>query len=202
MVRGRAEGSLIGAIFASLERTRTYIRLVSNDRWLTVPNFLSLSRIALIPVWWWLMREGHTTSGAILIMYAFASDVVDGWIARRWDQASKWGRVLDPLGDKLAALVVGLFCVMYRDMPVSAYALTIARDLSLLIGGWVIMRRTLTPPASVDFGRYAALLWAIVLLLYAFDWQPYASYTVWPAVIIYLLAGLYYVRRVVSPAAR
>lgn len=148
------------------------------------------------------MRTGHTTWGAILIMYAIASDVVDGWIARRWNQASKWGRVLDPIGDKLAALVVGLFCVMHRDMPAAAFAVTIARDLSLLIGGWVIMRRTQTPPASVDVGRYAALLWGIVLLLYAFDWKPYASYTVWPAVAIYMFAGLLYVRRVVSSGTR
>lgn len=190
------------AIFSAPECAQTYIRLVSHDRWLTVPNLLSLSRIALIPVWWWLMRAGHTTWGAILIIYAIASDVIDGWIARRWNQASKWGRVLDPIGDKLAALVVGLFCVMNRDMPASAFALTIARDLSLLIGGLVIMRRTQTPPASVDVGRYAALLWGIVLLLYAFSWQPYASYTVWPAVIIYLLAGLFYVRRVMLPGAR
>jgi hypothetical protein len=41
-----------------------------------------------------------------------------------------------------------------------------------------------------------------VLLLYAFDWQPYASYTVWPAVAIYLLAGLFYVRRAVSLDSR
>lgn len=169
-----------------------------DDRWLTVPNLLSLSRIALIPVWWWVMSEGLTWWGAILIIYAIISDVVDGWIARYWNQASRWGRILDPVGDKLAALVVGLFCVLYRDMPAAAYSLTIARDLSLVIGGWVIMRRTQTPPASLNLGRYAALVWGIVLLLYAFDWQPYARYSVWPTVGLYLGAGLYYIRRLSS----
>lgn len=166
-----------------------------NDRWLTIPNVLSFSRLALIPLWWWLMRNGHIGWGAALIVYAIVSDVADGWIARHWNQTSKWGRLLDPIGDKLAALVVGLFCVLHRDLPVIAFALTIARDVALLIGGLVIMRRTQAPPASANVGRYAALLWGIVLLLYAFDWQPYARYTVWPAVAVYLVAALAYVRR-------
>ena len=144
------------------------------------------------------MQSGHTTWGAILIVYAIISDVADGWLARRWGQASKWGKVLDPIGDKLSALVVGLFCVTHRDLPLVVFSLMIARDLALLVGGLVIMRKTQSPPASIDLGRYAALLWGLVLLLYAFEWQPYASYTVWPVVAVYLMAGFAYVRRLTT----
>jgi len=169
-----------------------------NNRWLTVPNLLSLSRLALLPVWWWLMASegsGHHTWGAILIVYAILSDVADGWIARRWNQSSKWGRFLDPVGDKTAAFVVGLFCVLYRGLPWVAFALTIARDLTILIAGLVILRRTKVLPISADLGRYAALLWGITLLLYAFNLQPYARFTVWPVVGVYLIAGISYARR-------
>jgi cardiolipin synthase len=171
---------------------------VDDNRFWTVPNLLSLSRIALIPVWWWVMRAGLVPLGAALIVYAILSDVADGWIARRWNQASRWGRILDPIGDKLAAVVVGLFCVLDRGLPAWAFALTIARDLSLLVGGYVVLCRTHVAPVSADIGRYAALLWGIVLLLYAFDWQPYGRYTVWPAVALYLVAGVYYMRRTLS----
>lgn len=170
-----------------------------DNRWLTIPNLLSLSRLALLPVWWLLMASddprNHVWAGG-LIVYAIISDVADGAIARRWHQTSKWGRILDPVGDKLAAFVVGLFCVWYRGLPWIAFALTIARDLTILIGGLLMWRRTSTPPVSADLGRYAALLWGIVLLLYAFDFQPYARYTVWPVVGIYLIAGIQYSRRV------
>jgi cardiolipin synthase len=169
-----------------------------DSRWLTIPNALSISRVALIPVWWWLMKSGHTYWGAALIVYAIISDVADGWIARRWNQNSKWGRVLDPIGDKLAAFVVGLFCVMHRDLPLLAFLLTIARDVALLIGGLIIMRTRHVAPPSVDMGRYAALLWGLVLLLYAFNWQPYAGYVVWPVAVFYVVAGFAYVRRLTT----
>ncbi len=176
-----------------------YIPSVPGNPLITVPNLLSLSRILLIPLWWWLMQAGHALWGALLIVYAIISDVADGWIARRYSQSSNWGRILDPLGDKIAALVIGLFCVLYRDMPPAAFALTVARDMALLVGGIVILRHTGAAPPSLDIGRYAALIWGMVLLLYAFDWQPYAQYTVWPAVALYIAAGLFYVRRLKSP---
>lgn len=144
------------------------------------------------------MEAGQTVWGAMLIVYAIISDVADGWIARRWNQASKWGKILDPIGDKMAALVVGLFCVMHRELPLAALALTVARDVALLVGGFVILRRIRAVPTSADLGRYAALLWGIVLLLYAFDWQPYGRVTLWPAVALYLLAGLFYLRRTLT----
>lgn len=169
-----------------------------DNRWLTIPNLLSLSRLALLPLWWWLMASDDPVLhvwGGVLIVYAILSDVADGWIARRWHQASKWGRILDPIGDKLAAFVVALFCVLYRDLPWAAFALTVVRDLTILVGGFVMLRKSAMPPVSADLGRYAALLWGIVLLLYTFNLQPYARYTVWPVVGVYLIAGVHYSRR-------
>jgi phosphatidylglycerophosphate synthase len=105
------------------------------------------------------------------------------------------GRIFDPIGDKVAAFVVALFCVFYRGLPWAAFALTTARDLVILVGGLVIFRRTSILPGSADLGRYAALLWGVVLLLYTFDLQPYARFTLWPVVGVYLVAGAHYALR-------
>ena len=178
---------------------------VDRGRFWTIPNMLSLSRPALLPVWWALMASSNRTlwwwAGG-LILYGIVSDVLDGYIARRFDMRSEWGKILDPMGDKLAAGVVGIFCVVHRELPLAAFLLTVGRDLFLVIAGWIILKRGHVVPASLNVGRFAALVWGIALLVSAFDWQPYARYFVWPAVAFYLVAGIVYVigrHRMISP---
>ncbi len=167
-------------------------------RFATIPNALSLSRLALLPVWWLVMSSADRAIwwwGGVLIIYGIVSDVLDGYIARRFNQTSAWGRILDPLGDKISAGVIAIFCVVHRDLPALAFYLTVGRDLFLLIAGWAYLRKAREVPGSINLGRFAALFWAITLLLYAFDWQPYGRYAVWPVVGFYLLAGLAYLMR-------
>ncbi|MBI3871546.1 MAG: CDP-alcohol phosphatidyltransferase family protein [candidate division Zixibacteria bacterium] len=170
----------------------------SDEPWLTVPNLLSLSRVALLPLWWWLMASPDRRLwwwGGGLIVYGIMTDVADGYLARRWRQVTQWGKIFDPVGDKIAAVVVGIFCMVHRDLPVLAFGLVTGRDVAMVVAGWVRYRRLGAVPTSVNVGRYAALLWGIVLLLYAFDLQPYARNATWPVVALYLLAGVVYWRR-------
>ncbi len=126
------------------------------------------------------------------MVFGVVSDVLDGYIARRWNLATEWGRILDPLGDKVSAGVIGVFCVVHRDLPVTAFAITMGRDLLLLVAGLLLYRRSGSMPSSLNIGRYAALTWAIVLLLYSFNVQPYGRWLLWPVVIFYVLAGVAY----------
>jgi phosphatidylglycerophosphate synthase len=165
--------------------------------WWTIPNLLSLSRLALLPVWWWVMGSPDPSRrwwGGAMIVYGILSDVLDGYLARRWGQVTTLGKILDPVGDKIVGLVIGLFCVTDRDLPLAAWLLVTGRDAALVIGGWIRYRRTGVIAVSADLGRYAALLWAIILLLYAFDWSVYGRWIVWPVVAVYLLAGVDYWR--------
>jgi phosphatidylglycerophosphate synthase len=137
-------------------------------------------------LWWW---------GAVLIVYGIVSDILDGYIARRFNQVSEWGRALDPLGDKIAGGVIAAFCVVNRDLPALALALTAGRDLIILVAGWVILRNSGAVPTSMNVGRFAALFWGMTLLFYSFDWQPYGRYMVWPVAGFYVLAGVTYLFR-------
>ena len=110
------------------------------------------------------------------------------------------GKILDPVGDKIAGAVIGVFCVFHRDLPLYAWLLATGRDLAMMIGGWIRYRSSGVMPVSINIGRYAALLWGIVLLLYTFDLQPYAQNALWPVMALYLLAGAVYWRKAVSPA--
>ena len=68
----------------------------------TVPNAITVVRLACIPWFLWLLfEEGNRTDAALLLGTLGATDWVDGWIARRFDQVSEVGKLLDPTADRL-----------------------------------------------------------------------------------------------------
>src|SRR5881396_2132409 len=106
-------------------------------RW--IPNALTIARLALIPVFVALLLAsdgGHSWAAAIVFAVAAITDQVDGWVARRWRVESAFGKVADPLADRLMidAAVIILVAVHHR-LPWVALVLIIARD-ALLIGGY------------------------------------------------------------------
>ncbi len=82
------------------------------DRILTVPNVLSVLRLCCIPIFLWLLFGRENRVGAALLLGGLgATDWVDGFIARRYDQVSTLGKVLDPTADRLL-LVVGIIAIL------------------------------------------------------------------------------------------
>ncbi|MEX0743922.1 MAG: CDP-alcohol phosphatidyltransferase family protein [Actinomycetota bacterium] len=110
------------------------------DRILTLPNVISFARIALIPVFVWLIVERRTTfTGLIVFGVVVATDWVDGAIARATGQVSEVGKVLDPVADRLA-IGAGLIALVVRDaFPLWAALLILARDALILIAGVVLL---------------------------------------------------------------
>lgn len=110
------------------------------DRILTVPNIVTVIRLALLPAFVWLLvgRDQPLLAGLLLASIG-ATDWVDGWIARRWNQVSTVGKVLDPVADRLlffvsiAAIIVAgaaplWFCiaVLARELVIAGATLALA----------------------------------------------------------------------------
>jgi cardiolipin synthase len=84
----------------------------ARSRVLTVPNLISLARLLCVPVFLWMLWEPQPArrGAAILLAVLGATDWVDGWIARHFDQGSELGKILDPTADRvlLVAAAIGL----------------------------------------------------------------------------------------------
>ena len=115
----------------------------SSRRVLTVPNVISFSRIALIPVFFLLIVDPDTTTaGVILFAVVVATDWVDGTIARRTGQVTELGKVLDPVADRLA-IAAGIIALAIRGVfPLWAAVAILARDLVVLLAGSYVLSRT------------------------------------------------------------
>lgn len=104
----------------------------------TLPNILTFSRIATAPAICYFISTGAHPQALACFAYAATTDLLDGWVARKYNQYSDLGALLDPLADKL--LLTTCFVTMYCTglMPYWVIKFFVFRDLCLLVGGSVI----------------------------------------------------------------
>ena len=106
-----------------------------------LPNALTVGRLLLIPLFVALMAKAgdtRTWPAGIIFGVAGVTDQVDGFLARRWHVESRFGKIADPLVDRLMIDAAVILLVAYDRLPWAALAVVVARDLLLLLG-WRIL---------------------------------------------------------------
>lgn len=166
-----------------------------DDRVLTVPNVLSLARLAALPLLWTDLTAGRLGRALVVLGLSGATDWFDGFLARRLDQRTRLGALLDPLGDRLLLLVAGVGLVVAGILPVWAAVLLVLREGLVGLAGAVLVARGRPVPETSRLGKAATfgLLWALPLLLWA-AWagggaaspQPLLQGLGWTALVVNL----------------
>jgi CDP-diacylglycerol--glycerol-3-phosphate 3-phosphatidyltransferase len=102
-----------------------------------LPNALTIARLALIPVFVALMlsaQGGHSWPAGIVFGVAGVTDQIDGFLARRWRVESEFGRIFDPLADRLMIDAAVILLFVADHMPWAGLVVIVGRDLILLAG--------------------------------------------------------------------
>ncbi len=139
----------------------------------TVPNFMSLVRILLIPVFAVLFLKGYIWWALLVLAISGISDFLDGKIARKFNQVSNLGKMLDPIADKLTvfALAIVLFFKFKsaQSAAMQAFAwvflLFIAKEIIMLLGGLVIISKGARPAPAAIYGKVATFAFYLVMIL-------------------------------------
>ena len=139
------------------------------QEWRTLPNLLSTLRLLLVPVFFVLIL-GRQDAFAVLVMaIASVTDYLDGYLARKLNQVTRLGQLLDPAADRLyiLAALIGLVIVGY--VPLWFAVVLVARDLLLAATYPLLSRRGFGPLPVHRLGKAGtfALLYALPLLLIA-----------------------------------
>ncbi|SCX20135.1 CDP-diacylglycerol--glycerol-3-phosphate 3-phosphatidyltransferase [Lachnospiraceae bacterium YSD2013] len=132
---------------------------------LTVPNVLSFFRLALIPVIIWLyIAKGEYVLTAGLIVLSGATDVIDGFIARRFNMVSALGKALDPVADKLTQCAM-LICLVFRfPLMLLPLGLLVVKELFSGITGLVIIKQSGKVYSALWHGKATTVLLYVLLL--------------------------------------
>jgi cardiolipin synthase len=100
------------------------------DRIVTVPNLITLVRLASIPVFIWLLFGAHRqTAAAILLACLGATDWIDGFVARRFHQVTTLGKVLDPVADRVLVATAVITIIIHGAVPLWFGVVTLAREV-------------------------------------------------------------------------
>lgn len=123
------------------------------DRWFNLPNIITLARVILVPVVFWLLITGETQVAFIVFIIAGVSDAVDGYLAKTFGWQTELGAYLDPLADKL--LIVSIFLALGVDgkLPLWLVVAVVSRDILIVIAvmlSWLLGRPVRIKPLIVS----------------------------------------------------
>jgi cardiolipin synthase len=111
----------------------------AEHRIVTVPNLISVARLACVPLFLWLLlARDEEIAAALLLGVLGATDWVDGWIARHFDQGSDLGKVLDPTADRILLLCAGIALLIDGSLPLWVGIVVLAREFVISVAVLVL----------------------------------------------------------------
>ena len=162
-----------------------------------LPNALTIFRLVLIPVFVALMvRAGHDASWPAGIVFGVAgiTDQVDGYLARRWHVESRFGKIADPLADRLMIDAAVILLFAYDRLPWEGLALILGRDLVLLAGARLLAPRGIEVDVNVAGKAATWLLYAaIAFRIVTSPATQWPLYLFWVGIGLAIAAGVFYV---------
>jgi len=179
---------------------------VAAQRVVTVPNALSVLRLLGVPLFLWLLLGPHADIAALIVLALSGfTDWADGVLARKLNQMSKLGALLDPAADRLYIIATLVGLTLRHIIPWWLAAVIVGRDLLLSLTLPLLRRHGYGPPPVHYLGKAATfnLLYAFPLLLLAAGdgtvadvARPIAwAFTIW-GTALYLWSGALYVVQV------
>jgi cardiolipin synthase len=166
------------------------------DRILTIPNVISVVRLLCVPVFLWLLFAEDNRLGAAWLLAALgATDWIDGYIARHYDQVSTLGKVLDPVADRVL-LIVGVVAILIDgSAPVAVGVLSLVREGLVAIA---VMVLAAMGAARIDVNWYGKAATFAVMFAFPFfllgnvddgPWSTFGTWAGWACAVPGLVLG-------------
>lgn len=168
------------------------VQMLLVDIW-NVPNVLTMMRLALIPVFVALYCTGHEKWALITFLAASFTDFLDGYLARKNNQITAFGKLMDPLADKVMVVTAMLCQTLSGIIPWAAFVIVMLKELMMVLGGAFMLKREVVVYSNM-LGKTAqvAFIAALVLSFWHGELQaagaPVDIWVLWLAVALALAA--------------
>ena len=167
------------------------------DRILTLANCISISRMALsIPLVYYLDKNQLPMALGIILLIIF-TDLIDGWVARKVDEITHFGKLIDPVADKVCMMVVVIFLVFKIGFPMLLFFFILAiRDIILITMGVYLMFKQDRVFASNKTGKWFVFTTSLMMLSFILNLDHIYSYGLYSiSVVLFIFSTYFYVKR-------
>lgn len=166
----------------------------------TIANAISLSRALIaIPILFLHHESGKEATWLVVVFiaYVFISDYLDGFIARKRDEVTEFGKFADPLADKLCALILFLYGVFINIIPLFYLIILVVRDGLILAGSLMIKRKRGKYAMAVISGKIAVNALAVYWFVAFFfpQREQTIEFLMWLSIILLLYSLGSYIHR-------
>ncbi|MBR3090500.1 MAG: CDP-alcohol phosphatidyltransferase family protein [Bacteroidetes bacterium] len=138
---------------------------IESNKILTIPNLFSFLRIILIIIAGCQLYNHNNINAFIIYLTAIITDFFDGFFARKLNQISELGKILDPLADKLMVISAVLILLLQHRMPLWFVIIVVIRDILILLGGLYAKTKIKFIIPSILIGKIAAVFLMITFVL-------------------------------------
>lgn len=129
-----------------------------------VPNILTVFRLFLVPIFIWAYFRNAVIGGAVFIL-ACATDVVDGFIARKFDAVTKFGMLVDPLADKMMQISAVVCLYISGILPQWIVTILVMKELIMIISASFLVKKDVVIPAT-KIGKGSTVLLSVMVVYF------------------------------------
>ncbi len=142
----------------------------------TIPNFLTYLRFILIAPFMYFFLNEEFVAAAICIGISGLTDCFDGMLARRLNQVTSLGKILDPIADKLTLFAVVICMAIQIPKIIPLLIMLLLKDALMILGGMDLVKKGITPPAAKWYGKLGTVVFyfsvgIIIFLKAAFGYE-------------------------------
>ncbi|MBC8174120.1 MAG: CDP-alcohol phosphatidyltransferase family protein [Candidatus Marinimicrobia bacterium] len=179
-----------------MSENRVKIKITDPTRIITLANGMSVFRAFLaFPIIYYLAKDEMVISVLFMLLAVF-TDYFDGYFARRADEVTNLGKILDPVADKVVIFAVVLFIILdeSRDFPEWFLWLYVARDLTISISSLYIMHHSSITLSANPIGKLSVGISALAILFYVLNIEELKFYFLIIATVLLIISWIQYMK--------
>lgn len=134
----------------------------------SIPNIITIIRIILIIPFVIKFLEEDYVASIIIISISGLTDILDGVIARKFNQITNLGKLLDPLADKMTLIAVAVCLCVIFPVIIPLLVILLVKDILMLLGGLVLVVKKIAPPAAKWYGKIGTVFFYISVIILIF----------------------------------
>ena len=143
---------------------------------MNIPNILTILRFLLIPVFAYFLSSRNYLVAVLLFLAGGLTDVLDGYVARKYNLITSWGKIADPLADKLMQITaVVILSLVLKIIPIGLVLVILAKEALMGLGALVLYRQKKYVVSANWYGKMTTVIFYLAIIMLIFD-EPFGRW--------------------------